>query len=70
MPGGGAAPPTLSGETLVVIVGVAALALFLVALISWFILQCEAALAFSEAEIAFLFPAHREPADAHPLPGF
>ncbi len=56
MPGGGAALPTLSGETLVVIIGVAALALFLVALISWFIPR-QAALAFSEAEIAFLFPA-------------
>jgi hypothetical protein len=56
MPGGAGALPTVSADTLIVIVGVAALALFLVALISWFVPR-QAALAFSEAEIAFLFPA-------------
>ncbi len=58
MPGNGAGGglPTVSAETLLVIIGVAALALFLVALISWFVPR-QAALAFSEAEIAFLFPA-------------
>jgi hypothetical protein len=55
MPAGGALP-TVSAEALVVIIGAAALALFLVALISWFVPR-QAALAFSEAEIAFLFPA-------------
>ncbi|MEJ0039346.1 MAG: putative ABC exporter domain-containing protein [Gammaproteobacteria bacterium] len=55
MPAGGALP-TLSGETLVLIAGVAALAVLLVALASWLIPR-QAALAFSEAEIAFLFPA-------------
>ena len=52
----GAALPDVPAEALVVIVGVAALALFLIALISWFVPR-QAALAFSEAEIAFLFPA-------------
>jgi ABC-2 type transport system permease protein len=56
LPGGGATLPTLSAETLVTIIGAAALALFLIALISWFVPR-QAALAFSEAEIAFLFPA-------------
>jgi len=55
MAANGALPP-ISADTLVVIIGVAALALFLVALISWFVPR-QAALAFSEAEIAFLFPA-------------
>lgn len=55
MPSGGTLP-ALPAETLVVIIGVAALALLLVALISWFVPR-QAALAFSEAEIAFLFPA-------------
>jgi len=54
-PNGGALPD-VPAEALVVIVGVAALALFLIALISWFVPR-QAALAFSEAEIAFLFPA-------------
>jgi ABC-2 type transport system permease protein len=56
VPGGAGALPTISGETLVAVIGVAALALFLIALISWFVPR-QAALAFSEAEIAFLFPA-------------
>ena len=52
----GVAFPTLSPETMMVILGVAALALFIIALLSWAIPR-QAALAFSEAEIAFLFPA-------------
>jgi ABC-2 type transport system permease protein len=52
----GAAFPGVSPEMLIVIIGVAALALFLAASISWLIPRA-AALAFSEAEIAFLFPA-------------
>jgi hypothetical protein len=51
----GALPP-ISPETLSVIIGVAALGLLLVALVSW-VVPRQAALAFSEAEIAFLFPA-------------
>ena len=52
----GAVLPTISPETLFVIMGAAAAALFIIALLSWFIPR-QAALAFSEAEIAFLFPA-------------
>lgn len=56
VPGGAGALPTISAEALVAIIGAAALGLFLIALISWFVPR-QAALAFSEAEIAFLFPA-------------
>jgi hypothetical protein len=52
----GAPLPAISSEALVLIISVAALALFIVAFLSWFVPR-PAALAFSEAEIAFLFPA-------------
>ncbi len=52
----GAGIPTMTPETLQVIAGVAALAMVIALLLSWAIPR-QAALAFSEAEIAFLFPA-------------
>ena len=52
----GAGIPTVSAETLQVIAGIAALGLAIALATSW-VIPRQATLAFTEAEIAFLFPA-------------
>ena len=53
----GAVPPYFSGDLQVLIQSLAALGLFIILLLAWLIPYERAALTFTEAEVAFLFPA-------------
>ena len=55
-PGGQAAFPT-SPDTLLLLEGAGAAALFLLVLLAWVLPRDRAALTFTEAEVSFLFPA-------------
>ena len=55
--GGGSGLGAASSETLVLLESLAALVLFVVVLLAWIVPHERAALTFTEAEIAFLFPA-------------